>query len=255
MNSKTEKMKLYQFPVSHYCEKARWALDYKGVSYQEINLPPGLHGFVIKRKAPVTTVPLLCVNDQAIQGSDQIIDYLDRTFSARPLGFSDESQQEEAQELEKFLDEEVGTLLRSLAYNILFQHPKSLIALWSHKGPFYAKGWLTLALPFLKTVLRREYKTDSSDLQDNREKFESVLNRLDGLYEQKSFLVGERFSRVDLTAAALLAPLLFPREHPYPPPIAMPAAYQSFCNEHRDRQVVRRVTELYRDYRPMGPDS
>ena len=248
-------MKLYQFPVSHYCEKARWALDYKGVSYQEINLPPGLHGFVIKRKAPESTVPLLCVNDQAIQGSGQIIDYLDKVFPARPLGFSDEFQQEEAQVLEYFLDEEVGPLLRSLAYNILFQHRKVLIAIWSDKGPFYAKGWLSLALPLLKTVLRREYKTDSGDLQDNRDKFESALNRLDGLYEARSFLVGARFSRVDLTAAALLAPLQFPREHPYPPPIAMPAAYESFCNEHRDRHVVRRVAEFYRDYRLMGSDS
>ena len=252
---KTKEIKLYQFPVSHYCEKARWALDYKGVSYQEINLPPGLHGFVIKRKAPESTVPLLCVNDQAIQGSGQIIDYLDKVFPARPLGFSDGSQWEEAQILENFLDEEVGPLLRSLAYNILFQHRKCLIALWSNKGPFYAKGWLTLALPLLQAVLRGEYQTDSCYLSDNRNKFESALNRLDDLYEQSPFLVGERFSRVDLTAAALLAPLQFPREHPYPPPIAMPTAYQSFCNEHRDRHVVRRVAELYRDYRLMGSGS
>ncbi len=153
------------------------------------------------------------------------------------------------------MDEEVGPLLRSLAYNILFQHRKALIAIWSNQGPFYAKGWLTLALPLIITVLRSEYKTDSGDLQDNRDKFESALNRLDGLYQHRSFLVGELFSRVDLSVAALLAPLQFPREHPYPPPIAMPAAYESFCNEYRDRFVVRRVAELYRDYRLMGSDS
>ena len=31
---------LYQFPISHYCEKVRWALAYKSISYQKINLLP-----------------------------------------------------------------------------------------------------------------------------------------------------------------------------------------------------------------------
>jgi glutathione S-transferase len=33
----------YQFYFSHYCEKARWALDYRGASYKSRNLIPRLH--------------------------------------------------------------------------------------------------------------------------------------------------------------------------------------------------------------------
>ncbi|VAW80072.1 hypothetical protein MNBD_GAMMA15-1204 [hydrothermal vent metagenome] len=36
-------MTLYQFPISHYCEKIRWALDYKGLPYTTINPLPGSH--------------------------------------------------------------------------------------------------------------------------------------------------------------------------------------------------------------------
>ncbi|MGR9114583.1 MAG: glutathione S-transferase N-terminal domain-containing protein [Gammaproteobacteria bacterium] len=32
---------LYRFPVSHYCEKVRWALDYKQLDFQTKNLLPG----------------------------------------------------------------------------------------------------------------------------------------------------------------------------------------------------------------------
>jgi len=42
---------LYQFPVSHYCEKIR--------------------------RAPDTCVPILDHDDRVIQGSDSIITYLD----------------------------------------------------------------------------------------------------------------------------------------------------------------------------------
>ena len=34
---------LYQFPISHYCEKVRWAMDYKKLEYKAKNLLPGLH--------------------------------------------------------------------------------------------------------------------------------------------------------------------------------------------------------------------
>ena len=42
-------IKLYQFCISHYCEKARWALDYKGINYQTVNLLPGQHVNTIRK--------------------------------------------------------------------------------------------------------------------------------------------------------------------------------------------------------------
>lgn len=34
---------LYQFPQSHFAEKGRWLLDYKGLDYQARNLYPVLN--------------------------------------------------------------------------------------------------------------------------------------------------------------------------------------------------------------------
>ncbi|MCP3675846.1 MAG: glutathione S-transferase family protein, partial [Gammaproteobacteria bacterium] len=44
-------IKLYQFPISHYCEKIRWSLDYKNLDYKIINLLPGLHIKTTKKLA------------------------------------------------------------------------------------------------------------------------------------------------------------------------------------------------------------
>ncbi len=40
-------MKLHQFQFSHYNEKARWALDFKGLKYEKRSLLPGFHMPVI----------------------------------------------------------------------------------------------------------------------------------------------------------------------------------------------------------------
>ena len=36
--------RLYTFRISHFSEKARWALDLQGLPYEESTLLPGPHG-------------------------------------------------------------------------------------------------------------------------------------------------------------------------------------------------------------------
>ena len=40
--------RLYTFTISHFAEKARWSLDYKGIRYQEKRLVPGSHVPIVK---------------------------------------------------------------------------------------------------------------------------------------------------------------------------------------------------------------
>ena len=61
--------RLYTFTISHFAEKARWALDYKGIHYQEKRLVPGSHFPIVKRIAPRTCVPVLRDAGCVIQGS------------------------------------------------------------------------------------------------------------------------------------------------------------------------------------------
>ena len=70
-------IRLYTFTISHFAEKARWSLDYKGIPYQEKRLVPGSHILIVKRIAPSTFVPVLQDAGRIIQGSSAIIDYVD----------------------------------------------------------------------------------------------------------------------------------------------------------------------------------
>lgn len=65
---------LYQFPISHYCEKAAWALDYKKIPYRIVNLVPGPHGLIIRSMAPTTSVPVMRHDGTTVQDSTKIIE-------------------------------------------------------------------------------------------------------------------------------------------------------------------------------------
>jgi glutathione S-transferase len=53
------KPRLITFGRSHFCEKARWALDWHGIAYDEIGWPPGLHIILAKRCGAKTTTLFL----------------------------------------------------------------------------------------------------------------------------------------------------------------------------------------------------
>ena len=78
---------LYVFAISHYCEKARWTLDYLGLDYTLRHLAPGAHRRLAnKLGAPASTLPILVLGDEDgdkfIQGSSAIINWAEINKSA-----------------------------------------------------------------------------------------------------------------------------------------------------------------------------
>ncbi len=100
------KLKLYQFTISHYCEKARWALDHKGLEYAVVNLLPGMHVKRVKKITSHSSVPVLAHGGQIIQGSADIISYLDQTFPENSLTPFDAEEKTQAEEWEGLADQQ-----------------------------------------------------------------------------------------------------------------------------------------------------
>ncbi|MEJ2451671.1 MAG: glutathione S-transferase N-terminal domain-containing protein [Gammaproteobacteria bacterium] len=99
---------LYQFPISHYFEKARWALDYNQVPYATKNLLPGLHLRTLRNKVNDTTLPVLRMNGEYIQGSDRIIDFLEKSIPGNTLTPTDPGQRDDADRWESFASTELA---------------------------------------------------------------------------------------------------------------------------------------------------
>src|SRR6476620_9400527 len=128
MRRQTMTTRLYTFTISHFAEKARWALDYKHIHYQE---KPGSHIPIVKRMAPGTFVPVLRDDGRVIQGSSAIIDYLDTRTTERPLTSADPSERQRAIELERWLDRELGGPVRRVFYYHALNDPDLLIPLFN----------------------------------------------------------------------------------------------------------------------------
>lgn len=76
------KMTLFTMPPSHFCEKARWALDLLGRPYVEERYPPYFNRAALKRNGGGATVPFLVLeNNKGLYDSDEILKWVDSMAS------------------------------------------------------------------------------------------------------------------------------------------------------------------------------
>lgn len=102
------------FGFSHFCEKARWALDWHGIAYQEIGWPPGVHRILAKHcGAKGTTLPILLDGGMVIEGSGAIIDWAETKAQDCTRSLTPQANLSESQEIERRADEVIGVHVRS----------------------------------------------------------------------------------------------------------------------------------------------
>lgn len=240
-------LKLHQFPVSHYCEKARWALELKELPYRKVNLLPGPHIKKAKKMAERSTLPILEHDGVFVQGSSDIITYLDSNFSRRQLTPEFIKEQELATAWESFADREIGPAVRLLSYNTLLNHPDLLIPLLTKDGPWYGKWALKPAFPKIAESMRDMWKITPESVIEAENKISTTLDNLNQTLGDREFLVNDTFTRADLSVAALLAPLVTPAAYGVDWPEAMPEPLAGQVVHFKDR--LGWVEHIYDNFR------
>jgi len=240
---------LYTFNISHFSEKARWALDYEGIAYEEKVLLPGPHQLVTRRIAKRTHVPVLDHDGRYVQGSSAIIDYVADRLGGTKLTASDPTARAKAQELEARLDHVFGRGVQQVLYSVLLSDRKTVIDLWSFGGPFWARGFYAVAFPGVAAVIKRMYKTtDVEGVAWAKQRFLDMFDELDAVLAKQAYLGGESPSRLDITLAALLAPVCRVPQHRMKWP-ALPQELEAFEAKLAGRPTWEHVLRMYRDHR------
>lgn len=246
-------MILYQFPISHYCEKVRWTLDWKGMDYDLVNLMPGPHIAVTKKLADKTTVPLLVNGETVIQDSTHIIDYLDSIAPQKTVTPKDPGQSLEALEWEEYLDEKVGPHLRRYFYFYILPRTGLAKKLLLHQAPAWAHGFYFFLFPLVRALMKKGMNISAKSAERSKHVLSEALEKLNKRItrSQSGYLVGDDFSRADLTAASLLAPLCLPAESPFPWPDQglWPQELLDYQDSVREQPFFKWVLDLYKNHR------
>lgn len=189
-------MLLLQFSTSHYCRKARLALGYKQIEYRVENLTPGLHILRVKPLSGLTTVPVLlperAEEPEAVADSTNIFKYLDTYAPEPPLTNSDPQLQTQAELLEDWLDESIGTATRFVYYDYRAKEGKQI-------DP-------SLSSQIVINIVRRQYGINEASVKLASQRLATAMSVLSP-WQKSPYLVGDRLSIADLAAAALLSPL------------------------------------------------
>src|ERR1700735_5388307 len=116
---------LITIPLSHYCEKARWALDWVGLPYQEQPHAPLLHRLATQRNEG-GSVPLLVHGSRRFVDSAAILSYADEVRGGGLLYAREAEPRQEVAALEQHFDAQLGPHTRRWAYADLLSQPKLL---------------------------------------------------------------------------------------------------------------------------------
>jgi glutathione S-transferase len=222
-------IKLYQFPLSHYCEKVRWVLDYKDLQYKMVNLAPGPH-FKIMKKLGVekTSVPVIEHNGRIIQNSSDIISYLDDKYPDKCLTPQNEEIRKQALYWETYADEEIGVTLRLCFYHILLEERRTVLSMLTQESSAFTKILLRLIYPILKRKMIAGMNISDQAAAESQERLKAALLKVKDHLANREFMVGNSFSRADISVAALAAPILKPDNYGFKAK-ATSAKLDEFC--------------------------
>jgi glutathione S-transferase len=207
--------RLITFGISHFCEKARWALDWHGIPYEEIGWPPGWHLVLAKRcGARANTLPIVLDGEAVIQGSGAIIDWAERKGKDPRRRLVPRGNLTEAKEIERRADELIGVHVRRLVYAETLPAYSRLVKPALFLGTSGSQRLIgNIMWPVTRRMMMWTYDIRPGAACESRSKLEAELDWLDSkLADGRPYLVGDRFSRVDLTMASLLAGFAQPKE-------------------------------------------
>jgi glutathione S-transferase len=240
-------LRLITIPISHFCEKARWALELASLPYHEEPHLQVIHWAHVWRAGRGWTAPVLVTPKGPLRESAQIVRFADAHahlgLYRNPL----------AAALESRFDARLGPDARTWMYHRMLDHPDLMEAYGAPGVPRWERAGMPVMLPLVSRLIARRIDADddhAAEARDRvRESFDEVAARLS---DGRPYLCGEAFSAADLAFAALAAAVLVPERYgvPLPPLDELPPVYADEVEAMREHSAGRFALRLYDQERP-----
>lgn len=245
-------LKLYQFPFSHFCEKACWALDLKQQPYQVVNLLPALHLLWSKRLARGTSLPILQDAVYCVQDSAAIIDYLEQRWPQPALTPAEPRLALQAREWEQWLGNEIGVPLRLWFYFHVLRQRRYAMGFLLRSASRRQGLLFQLLFGLIRPAMHYKMQINPVNAAAALPQLERALDQLETALQGRDYLVGDSFSRADLTAASLLWPLLPWEGDEAAMQARLPAVVWQWRQGFVQRPLYGWLQRIYRQHRPAS---
>jgi glutathione S-transferase len=246
---------LWHITISPYSEKARWALDYKAIPHRLRAPIPGVHMFVASwlTRGRHYTFPVLDLDRERIGDSTAIIRALEERRPEPSLYPADPAQRRHALALEEWFDEELGPYVRRFVFHELLRDPDRFAEVGAQAAPRAFDLMGSVGQGGARMLIGTRYHAHGDAAAERAlAKVLAGFDRLEAELGEGDYLAGETFSVADLTAAALLYPLVLPPEG-YLTIDRMPEPVERLRGQLRERRGYRWVEEMFRHHRnPTG---
>lgn len=207
-------VRLITIPMSHYCEKARWALERAGIEYQEDAHLQVFHYLAVKPHSDLGMVPVLVTEKASVCESSNILKRVDQ-FLPPEQRLYPEGQLAEVQALEQRFDQQLGVETRRWAYH----HWKkagllNVLEIASQGTPKWQRLLAPLLFPFMLVYVGRILSVSADNVNTGvgiiQQEFDYVASLLS---DGRPYLCGEKFTAADLSFACMAAPVVLPTEY------------------------------------------
>lgn len=244
-------VELFQFPYSHYNEKVRWTLAFKGIPHTRRSLLPGPHALTVLRLTRQTQTPVVRLDGQSVAGSARIIDELERRFPARALYPADPALRRRALDLQAWADEHVGVMVRRALFAVMLEHPAYVMAIFASDRPVLTRALYRAVFPITKIAMATSAGVRGpASIDEAVGATQAALDRVAREIGPGGYLAGDAMSVADVAVASLLTPAVRVEHPAMRPPAPVPAAVEAWYRRWDAHPAAAWVRETYRRHRP-----
>jgi glutathione S-transferase len=229
-------VRLITIPVSHYCEKVRWALIRSQIPFVEKRHMPPFHRFATRQVGRKTelvieaerhlspinrfvsrfvggqSVPVLITETDILTSSTEILKYIDSISSDRSKLYpTDSENRQQVENLVETFDSLLAPAVRQWFYFYTFNQAQLIQPLWCQGVPWLERIFFPIVFRWMRSNVFQMYTINIESTIAAHESICKIFEMVESLLaDGQIYLVGNRFSAADLTFATLAAAVVLP---------------------------------------------